>query len=88
MINKKSGFIKLIIIIVIAIIVLSWYGFDLKKVVESDQVQANLHYVWDHIVSFWNAYLLAPATYLWNIWITYAWTPLLKMLGNKTGATI
>ncbi|MEI6528237.1 MAG: hypothetical protein WCO10_01020 [bacterium] len=77
---SQRGFIKMIIIVIIAIIILSWYGLDLKKVVESEGVQTNLNYVWNGIVYFWNHYLAAPAAYLWDIFITYAWTPFLKLI--------
>lgn len=66
--NKNGGFIKMIIIIVIAIVVLSYYGFDLKSIFTSDQVQDNLAYVWDIVVK------------IWDLFIAYIWNPLLNIL--------
>lgn len=54
---KNRGFIKTIIIVVIAIIILSYYGIDLKKVITSDQVKANLAYVWNIIVNIWDLFI-------------------------------
>ena len=54
--NKNSGFIKLVIIIIIALIVLGYYRVDVKNIIESDLVQRNLHYVWD-LVSGWGQWI-------------------------------
>ncbi len=53
-ITKNRGFIKTIIIIVIAIAILSYYKIDLRDIFTSDQFHANLNYVWDFIVRIWN----------------------------------
>lgn len=65
--NHQQGLIKMIILIVIAIVILSYYGVDLKKVFTSPQVQKNLGYVWNFITMLWNDYLAAPATFVWGI---------------------
>jgi len=79
-INKQQGLIKMIIVIVIAIVILSYFGLDLKNIWTSDQVQKNLGYVWNLIVSIWHNYLSTPFEYLWGIWVTYIWTPFLSFL--------
>jgi hypothetical protein len=65
--NKQSGLIKMIILIVIAIAVLSWYGVDIKDFFNSPQVQKNFGYVWSFIKDIWNDYLAGPAEKLWGI---------------------
>lgn len=45
--QQSSGFIKLILIVVVALIVLGFFGFDVRNIIESEQVQQNLAYVWD-----------------------------------------
>lgn len=80
--NKQSGFIKMIIIIIIAIAILSYYGIDIKNFFTSDLVQKNLNYVWSGIVYIWSNFLVDPATYLWGIWVNYIWEPFLSMLKN------
>lgn len=62
----KKGFLKTIIIIVIALIILGWFGFDVKSIIESERVQRNLHYVWDIVVRIWDNYLAGPAIFVWD----------------------
>jgi hypothetical protein len=74
--NKQGGLIKMIIIIVIAIIVLSWYGVDIKEFLTSPQVQKNFGYISDFIKDVWADYLSEPAQKIWGIWIEHVWKPL------------
>jgi hypothetical protein len=73
-INPQGGFVKLIIILVIAILVLSYLGFDLKSIVESQQNQKNFGYVGAYISAFWTKYMKGPATWIWdNIMVKIVW---------------
>lgn len=65
--NKEAGLIKMIIIIIIAIAILSWYGVDIKEFVNSEPVQKNFGYVWNFITGIWNDYLAGPIHKLWGI---------------------
>ncbi|MBU1557344.1 hypothetical protein KKC45_00035 [Patescibacteria group bacterium] len=86
MINKQSGFLKLVIIIVIAIIILSYFGFDLRAIVESPESQGNLGYVWSLVIGFWDNYLAGPASYLWNdIFIDLIWNTFVENLERLKG---
>jgi hypothetical protein len=67
--NKRGGFIKSIIIIIVAIAILSYYGINLDD-------------IWSFVLTIWNDYLLGPATYLWNLWIQYIWTPFLNSVST------
>jgi ABC-type phosphate/phosphonate transport system permease subunit len=78
--KKKQGFIKMIILIIIAIMILSYYGVDIKDFFSSPQVQKNFNYVWNFIKDTWSNYLTNPAQKLWGIWIEYIWTPFLTIL--------
>ena len=64
--NRKGGFIQLIIIIVIGLLILSYFGISLQGVVESPVGQSNLHYVTNGISYVWVNYLSVPFDYLWN----------------------
>ena len=86
--NKQQGLIKMIILIVTAIAVLSWYGIDIKTFFTSPQMQANLNYVWDFITGFWSDYLKAPAMKLWGIWLQYIWGPFMDMLQTKNNTDV
>ncbi len=80
--NKQGGLVKLIILLIIAIAVLSYYGVDIKEFVTSPQVQKNFGYVWSFIKGVWADYLAAPAGKVWDLWLGYVWEPLINIL-NK-----
>ena len=56
----------MVVVIVIALIVLGYFGFNIKDIIESDSVQTNLQYVWGFIKTFWNNYLAAPVIFMWD----------------------
>jgi hypothetical protein len=79
--NTQRGFIKWIIIIVVALLVLSYYGFSLRDLVNSPTTQDNFGYVATTTVTFWDKYLKQPATYLYkDVFITLIWTPAIENL--------
>ena len=79
--NKKRGFIKMIIIIVIALIVLGALGFNIKDIMNSDMVQSNLHYAWNLALMIWNNLLATPAIWIWNnIVIGLIWNNISKIM--------
>jgi len=63
----QRGFIKYIILIVIAILILSYLGFDIKRIVEADQTRSNFSYVWLALTHFWQTFLQAPALWVWHV---------------------
>ena len=72
--HDKRGLIQWIIIILIAVIVLSYFGFDLRAIIESERTQNNLGYLWGLGVTVWNEYLSYPILYFWhNIFIDLLW---------------
>ena len=87
--NRQGGLslIGLIIVIVIIIAILSWYGFDIKDFFTSPQAQKNFGYVWNFVSGVWSTYLAAPAGKLWDIGLQYIWGPFMDMLkrGDHTG---
>jgi len=64
--STQKGFIKLILIIIIVIIVLSYFGFNLRSIIEAPATQENLSYAWGLVVGVWNDYLAAPVAYVWH----------------------
>ena len=70
---KQKGFIQLIIILVIVLIVLGYFGFNVQHIVQSPQVSDNLHYVWGLVVSAWeftvnvfDKFIIAPIVFIWE----------------------
>ena len=79
--NTQRGFIKTIVIVVVLIIILGYLGFNLRDIMESEDVQNNLTYVWEAIVYAWDTWLKEPAIWFWeNIWIPYIWEPFVNVM--------
>ncbi len=62
----QRGFIRTVVFIVILIIIIGFFGFDLRSIIESDVVQNNLKYAWSGVVAFWENILREPTLYIWN----------------------
>jgi hypothetical protein len=77
---SKKGLIKTIIVIVIALVILGYFGFNVGDIINSPTVQANLHSTWDFIVKVWNNYLSAPVVYVWDHFIVGLIWPLIKSI--------
>lgn len=71
--------IRYIIILVVAILVLSYFGFSIKDLVQNPNTQSNFAYVWHGVVYVWYGYLAKPANYLWNeIFLKIIWRPAIE----------
>ena len=70
--EKQSGFIRFVIMLVVVLLILSFFGFDLKSFIESPTVQHNFEYVRDTSVYVWNSYLSKPVLLVWNSFIVSA----------------
>jgi len=80
--KSNRGLIKLLILILIALIVLGYYGISVRNAVQNPTTQDNISYIWTGTVAVWNDYLKAPATFLWNIFVNDIWTPAINNLEN------
>jgi hypothetical protein len=84
--KSNRGLIKLLILILIALIVLGYYGFSVRQAVQNPTTQDNISYIWTGTVAVWNDYFKASATFLWNIFVNDIWNPAISNLGTmKTG---
>ena len=67
--------IRYIILAVVAILVLSYFGFSIQDLIQNPNTQSNFAYVWRGVTNVWNNYLAKPAAYLWNeIFLKLIWT--------------
>ncbi len=73
MIYHQEGLIKLLVLIILAVIVLGFFGISLKAVFQKETVKENLTFVWDAIRYVWDKYLAEQAPYLWNIFYNLLW---------------
>lgn len=79
----RGSILRTVLIVVGIILVISYFGFDLKGIVESPQSQKNFSYVTTHVVEFWNKYLERPAKYIWNdVFIKLIWNTAIENLEN------
>lgn len=62
----KRGLIQTIIIIVIALIILGYFGFNVADIIKGPTVQTNLTTVWNFVLKIWNNYLVGPVIYVWD----------------------
>jgi len=76
----NRGLIKAIIIIVVALLILSYFGISLRNLANSPTNQDNVSYIATTTVSVWDGYLKVPATYAWGIFVNYIWDPALQGL--------
>lgn len=79
-IPSDRGIVRTIIIIVVALLVLSYFGYNLRSIWNSPNTQDNFSFVIDGIKNIWNNYLKTPATYIWNIFINLIWNPAIENL--------
>ena len=86
--KEHNGFIKLIVLFVILILIISYFGIDLRAIVESPETQGNLGYVWGLVVTVWHGYLERPILYFWNnIFVDLLWESFVSNLERiKDGA--
>jgi hypothetical protein len=79
--------IKWIIILVVILLVLSYFGFSLRSLIDQPVTQDNFTYVATSTASVWDKYLRQPAGYLWNdVFINLIWDPAIYNLEQmKTG---
>ena len=78
--SGQKGIVMAIVVIVIALLILSYYGFNLRQTVESPATQSNFSYLWGGVVYVWDTYLQAPATIAYNFFIVNIWEPSIRDL--------
>ncbi len=80
-IPTNRGLIRTIILIVIALLILSYFGLNLRSIANSETGQDNFGYVKEVILNVWNKYLKRPAQYLWyDIFLKLIWNPAIDNL--------
>ncbi len=72
--NETSrGFIKIILLIVIGLILLGYFGVNLKDVLASPVVKENLSYAWNLAKELWAHWLRAPVVWVWDHLLKFLW---------------
>ncbi len=64
--NAPAGFIRTIVLILIAILLLSYFGIDLRQAATTPLFKQNLQFTWEVIQRIWNDYIYVPLTHLFK----------------------
>lgn len=51
--NKQAGLAKLIVLIIVVILILSYLGINIQRIAESEAGRANFGYVWHICQQIW-----------------------------------
>jgi len=89
--HKQSGLAKLIILIIIAVLLLSYLGINIQKIAESDTGKSNFAYLggllgqfWGYLMSLYQRYLGVKMYGFWNdIVVKQVWGNISKLTGNR-----
>ena len=65
--KNQKGFIQLVIILVIAILALNYFGFNVRDLLDSPKFKEVFDSTWGALVYIWNTYLKGPAVYVWEV---------------------
>ena len=63
--NKNRGFIKKILLVIVAIIALGFL-VDFKSLTETERLRKNVAYLKTLSMPIWINYISAPSHYVWN----------------------
>lgn len=62
----NRGLVKAIILIVVVLLVISYFGFNLREIVNSETFQNNWEFIKEAIVWLWDNIFKAPIEFIWN----------------------
>lgn len=54
--TQKGGFVQLVLIVVVVIVILSYFGFNLREILNSEIVKNNFFAVWNFLGELWSNY--------------------------------
>lgn len=76
--------IKIILYVIIGVAILSYFGVDIKRAVESPTTRENFSYVTQASLYVWDHVLEKPVTYIWNeVIMKLIWNSLLEHLKSS-----
>ncbi len=65
--TRQKGSLRWFVLLVIGLLVASFYfDVDVKKIVEDEKTQKNIHYIQTHVVGFYNEHLSSHVNYVWE----------------------
>lgn len=67
----ERGFIGTVVLIVVVIFVVSYYGFDLREIIESPETKQNFLYTREWIVYIWKNFIVEPFSIAWHYLVLF-----------------
>ncbi len=64
--KSQRGIVQLVIILLIALITLSYFGIDLEQVVTKPLLKKNVVFTWNKTQEVWNDYIYKPVSNIFN----------------------
>lgn len=83
--NKESGLIKLIIMMIVAIIILGVFNIKLESILKNPTVQENFSFAWQEMEYIWNRYLDKPAAFIWGVFYNLLWRSFVENMERIRG---
>lgn len=65
-VRQNEGFITPVLLIVAGLLVLGFYGLDLKGYIDSPVVSEKLAHIQEIGMNIWNIFFVTPALWLWE----------------------
>lgn len=81
-ISKNKGFIQFIILVVIFVLILSYFQIDIQGFIDKPIVQKNLDTLWNWGIWLWDNILQVPTLYVWNFLATYVFKKAEMQIGG------
>lgn len=83
-IEQNKGFIRAVLIIILALVVLSYFGFDGEEVIKSERVQDALNATGRFLSIVWHDFIVRPVLWIWNeVFIDIAWEKIIEPIVGK-----
>lgn len=64
--NSNRGLVKGMVIILVVLLILAYFGLNLRSIVSSPTFQDNWSYVTSGLSYIWNSFLKGAFEYVWN----------------------
>ena len=81
--NRGMSLLKMIFLGFLLILVLSYFGINIKALMESPTTQSNIGYVKGTSETVWDSFLKRPVSYLWNdVFVEIFWNAFINNMKN------
>ena len=88
-IRTNGGLVKLVLVILVVLLIIAYFGVNLRGIVNSSTFQDNWSLIKDALISLWNNYLSVPFAYVWNqIFVNLIWNPIFHHLQDNAAAAV